>query len=333
MTWKGAENNVIKCSSIVKFYVDDVHGRFMQRLAHYVYNKDITKIHGIYVISFNNDAMKKAWLASTGVKESELVYASSEKINKIQYVSSHYSTPKDVKHSRSAEFILNTSLSDRSYVKVRSEAFCQKNFDLRAGGVYMHIDKFYCNPLGLQEATVEPLAMIAAMSHSHKNFSIDFPEIACFKADTIAKISNNPKWKSFKQFTQEWIAENWTNQRQKITDCIALRKFVYSNSNHATVFAIAKLRCNENLIKFSDHVNDMTLKNGEDIVSIFQKAGIISLVEADKPSFNLSDEFTEIFNDHPLLNFIDFWKGGNSKDFLKTLTQCIVATGKSPSAA
>lgn len=325
---KKVENGIIKCQNGHKIYVDNVNGRFMQRLAHYVFDRTKTGIYGIYVITFANDAAKKAWLANTGVAESELKYASSEKIVKIQYVSDGESVPKDVKHNPSAEFVLDLT-SDRSWFKVRSQAFKQKTFDLEAGGVYMHIDKFYCNPLEELDAQVEAPKIIQLLNDSKESlFHIDFPEIACFKAETIAKIKNNPKWKSLKQFIKDWIAENWSNQRQQIADYIYYKDF-NSKVGHAKISAISKLKCDNNFRNFSEHCKEMGSWNVEAAHNLFRNAGVLQLIKADKPTYDLHSEIAQITKENPILNFIEYYNyDTNYQKFLdKMLTRYISATG------
>ena len=325
---RSVDSNIIKCCAGYKFYVDDVNGRFMQRLAHYVFEKETSGIYGIFVISFKDDASKQAWLLNTGVRESELKYASSESVNKIKYVSDGDSAPKDEKHSPSAEFVLRLD-QDQSWFKVKSRAFAQKTFDLEAGGVYLHIDKFYCNPNEELDATVDAPKMIRLLNMQQKSskFYIDFPEIACFKAETVAKVKDNPKWKSLKQFIKDWTAENWTNQKQRITDYIAYKAFISDNGKQK-INIISELKCTESLRDFSKHLKEMDLKDGDEILELFRDCRAISYLTMEKPTYDLAAEITKIQKDNPILNCIEYFLCQTAvPSVVKTLAHYISSTG------
>ena len=131
---KRVDRRDMPCFEWCKLYVDDTNHKFMQRLAHYVQNAKETGIVKIYVIEFADDKIKKDWLTEVGMSESELVYASSEKINKIKYLknlSPDYA-PKDSKHL-SSEFRLNTQVTN--WKKTKSDHFNEATFDLSEAGV------------------------------------------------------------------------------------------------------------------------------------------------------------------------------------------------------
>jgi len=306
------ENPVVKCSLNSRFYIDDTKNKYMSRLAHYVYDAS-HKIKKIYVVRFYDDKTKESFLTGTGIDKSELVYVSSEPVNKITYSSVVRAAQKEIKHLPSAAFVLNLTISPSKYIKTKSECFLQKTFDLNAGGVYIHIDKFHCKAKYQPSSDwgfVEPQHFIKLLTETHRDFYIDYPEIVCFKSETIEKIKDNPKWKSLEQFIIDYIAKNWTDQKQKICDHIKIDEF---RKDHGIQYnAIKELFITAPLINFISRTNSMIIPNENSIISVFRGAKVLDLVTEAKPSYDPHQGIHDIFERYNILKITDFYLNGLS---------------------
>lgn len=299
------EEKAIKCTLNSRLYVDDTKNKFMSRLAHYIYNKT-DNINKIYVLQFPSDQVRDEYLKETGIGISELVYTSSEPVNKIVYTYQEDSFPKEIKHSATAAFVLNLDPKLSRYHKVKSEFFIQKSFDLEKGGVYIHIDKFLCKAkyvFGSDHGFVDPLNFIRILNNKNEKFKIEFPEIACFKTETILKIKNNPKWKSLEQYVQNYIEENWADQKQLIRNHICFKKFY---SDHSIKWLLLKkIDITPSILDFISKVESMILPKGDDIISDFSDVKLLDIVSNIAPSHNLDSEFNHITTRYDILNIID----------------------------
>jgi hypothetical protein len=316
---KVVENKIINCTSWARLYVDDTKGKFMPRLAHYVFDKT-NGIQHIYVISFENDVAKKTYLSDVGMEEKELVYTSSEKINKIVYPKgiSGDSVDENPKHI-SSEFKLDLSAT-HSWYKIKSDQFKQASFNLDDGGVYLYINRFYCksyfdsnNP----ECMIDATQFIRLLNLTNKAFKIDFPEIACFKEDTAEKVAGNPKWKSLKKYVEDYISVHWTdNQSQKLANYVEYRQFTRHN---ATEMRFLRRIKNITIIKdFSDLVESFNLRSmntnmADELIAIFERTGLLGTITANlKPTHSLEIEFNKIKDQFEIFKAINWYEDKNA---------------------
>ena len=312
------DSKTIHCYSSARLYIDDTNHKFMQRLAHYVYNQNNTGITKIYVVEFDDAQGKKDWLADVGMDESELVYASSEKINKIEYPknSSGVSADENPKHICS-EFKLDLA-ANKSYYKVKSDQFQEAAFNLDAGGVYININRFYCKAEfnGHTECVVEAGSFINLLTKCFQGFEIQFPEVACFKQESAEKAIKNPKWRSLKGYIKDYISENWTDgQSQKLVNYIEFRRF------HKEFFhELRYLYCIKNIstIKnFCDLVDSFKLWHeisvADEIISMFSRTQLLTTVTAGlKPTCCLTEEIKKIKSKYKILDAIDWFRSENA---------------------
>jgi hypothetical protein len=326
----------ISCSSTSRLYLDDVGGKCMCRLGHYVFERSKTNIHKVYVISFDNDKVKADWLSSVGMKESDLKTASSEPKRKIVYEKDGETVPviKNAKHNSTAAFVMSSHSS--SWLKVKSDGFVAENFDLEQGGVFIHIDKFYVNPTKIwaqERAVVESREFTNLMfpqgdlkdQFSKTKCLIEFPKVACFKSDSVSKIESNPKWKHFSDFLAEWTAENWKNgQAQKLTDYIHVRDFV-KNTGHKEVMVVLETACTDELLAFKKKFHDMNHASMDSIAKVFEGSRTISHVAAPSPSFDLGAEYKSILDKYPIYNCLNEWLVLSSKTKLDAVKRYISA--------
>lgn len=309
----------IPCFGWSRLYIDDTNHKFMQRLAHYVHDHKNTDVSKIYVVEFDDDKTKKAWLAEVGMSESELTYTSSEKINKIKYVKDPdaYSGPKDSKHS-ACEFKLDLS-SDR-WKSTKSAYFIETEFDLSKGGTYIHINHFNCKSfyLGLgsdcQTDAQEYINLLNSGS-THKGFEISYPKVACFKEKTIEKILKDSNWKDLKTFVKGHITENWKDgQSQKISNYLELQKFQCSYDKQMNylkeIKGIKAISEFNKLVKsfglfFKD--GDIDFSAGNDFIFLFRMAGLVDTVTNGLPAtHHLAEEFLKIKEKYPIFDAVEW---------------------------
>jgi hypothetical protein len=317
----------IHCYSWSRFYVDDTNHKFMQRLAHYVFNAKTTQIQKIYVIRFFNEASKQAFLTSTGVEESELQYVSKEKVCKIVYPkdeSGNSCGPKDPKHE-ALEFTLDLNFSDR-WCKVKSNQFKQTSFNLEDGGVYIFINRFFCSPKYIrgEECSIEALNFVRLLNFKDSEFGIEFPkQVACFKDETCLKASLNPKWQNISEYIKKWIQANWKNkQLQKIVNFLEYQKFMHE---HSTCFSF--IQRIENIPTIKDFVSLVRSfvpfkdkDSSENLINLFKNTHLLaSITEGVEPEANLAAQMKDIYNKYPLLHAVNLWHIENAKTVEKYL--------------
>ena len=309
------DNNSVVCHPSTRLYVDDTNHKFMHRLAHYVYNSKDTGINKIYVVQFDNAKAKADWLSSVSMEESELVYASSEKINKIEYPkSSGVSIDENPKHI-SSEFKLDLT-SAKSYYKVKSDQFKEASFDLDAGGVYIYINRFLCKSAYTEdcECHIDANHFINLLKYSFskelKKFEIDFPEVVCLKSESAQKVIKNPKWKSLKSYIQDFIAQNWNQeQSQKLVNYIELRRFQHENFSELRYLRFIK---DISTVKnFCDLVDSFKLNQEESVadvlISLFSRTCLLETVTAGlKPTYSLSIEMDKIKSKYKIFDAIEW---------------------------
>jgi hypothetical protein len=309
------DSKTIHCYASSRLYIDDTNHKFMQRLAHYVYDQKNTDITKIYVVEFDDDQGKKDWLFDVGMDESELVYASSEKINKIEYPknSSGVSVDENPKHICS-EFKLDLA-ANKSYYKVKSDQFEEAAFNLDAGGVYININRFYCKAEfdGHTECVVEAGSFINLLNKcSFKGFEIQFPEVACLKHESAEKAIKNPNWRSLKGYIKDYISENWTDgQSQKLVNYIEFRRFQKEFPYELKYLYHIK---NISAIKdFCDLVDSFKLWHevsvADEIISMFARTGLLQTVTAGlQPTHCLSEEIKKVKNKYAILDILDWYR-------------------------
>lgn len=326
------ESKVIRCYSGCLLYVDDTKQKFMQRLAHYVFNEKQTGISVVYVIQFADNQSKQDWLKGVDMAESEIPLASSEKINKIVYPkNANGSSPsiKDAKHI-SCEFKLNRQATN-SFYKAKSEQFFETSFDLNAGGVYLYINRFHCKKNycdGDLECHIEPTNFIRLFNNSQKGFEIVYPEIACLKKDTAEKAIKNKKWQSLEEYIKQYISDNWkNNQCQKIANYLELQKFLkdYKIQWQFLVW----LKYIPDIVAFQNVVKSFYLieSNGtldkdasDNFISLFDRTNLKDVICGGKTStHNLKNEIEKIFNKYEIFNTIDWYDGKNPRIVQKYL--------------
>jgi hypothetical protein len=322
----------IPCFGWSRLYIDDTNHKFMQRLAHYVHDSESTDILKIYVVEFDDDKTKKAWLAEVGMSESELTYTSSEKINKIKYVKDPdaYSGPKDSKHSAS-EFKLNLA-SDR-WKSTKSAYFIETEFDLSKGGTYIHINHFNCKssyqPGSTCETDAQEYIKLLNSGSTFKGFEISYPKVACFKERTIEKILKDTNWKDLKTFVKDYIAANWTNgQSQKISNYIELQRFKYSYGKQMNylkgIKAIKVISEFNELVKyfglfFKD--GDIDFDTGDSFIHLFSRVGLVDTVANRLPAtHSLSEEFLKIKDKYPIFDAVEWYSDSGPAVVEKYLT-------------
>lgn len=314
---RAVENKIILCDTWSRLYVDDTRHKFMSRLAHYVFEQCNSNngIHKIYVLEFQNDSFKKDYLTETFIEEGDLPYVSSEKVKKIEYPknSDGSSVIKDSKHI-SSEFKLDLSF-DANWCKVKSNQFIQTNFDLDAGGVYIHINRFHCksyfNPSDV-ECIIDASKFIKLFRCSMSNFQIDFPtELACFKEDTAKKIYKNPKWKSLKTYLEDYIRLNWVNgESQKIVNYIELQEFLHGHSS--ITHYLSKINNIPIITKFTNLIDSFKIHNdmivSDSFISLFKNTGLLSVVTAKlQPTHNLNNELNKIKERYKIFEALDIY--------------------------
>jgi hypothetical protein len=308
------DNKIINCTTWARLYVDDTKGKFMPRLAHYVFDKTHGIAH-IYVISFENDVAKKAYLSDVGMEENELVYVSSEKINKINYPknTSGVSVDENPKHI-SSEFKLDLSAT-HSWYKIKSDQFKEASFNLDDGGVYLYINRFYCksyfdrnNP----ECVIDATQFIRLLNLTNKVFHIDFPEIACFKEDTAKKVAGNPKWKSLKKYVEDYISVHWTNnESQKLANYVEYRQFTRHNATEMRFMRgiknVAVIKDFNDLVE-SFHLQTVNTVIADELIATFERTGLLGTVTANlKPTHSLQSEFNKIINQFEIFKAINWY--------------------------
>jgi len=322
----------IPCFEWSRLYVDDTNHKFMQRLAHYVHGSKSTGISKIYAVEFDDDKTKKAWLAEVGMSESELTYTSSEKIKKIIYVkdSESYSAPKDIKHT-SSEFKLNTEVTN--WRKIKSDYFKEATFDLSQGGTYIHINRFHCNSSYSgpgSECCSEAKEYINLLNSTgaYPSFDIHYPEVACFKENTIEKVVKDSKWKDLKTFVKDYIAKNWTDgQRQKIVNYMELKKF---NQAHGKEMAyLGHIERIDTISQFNKLVKSFNLfeaqgmidfRAGEHFINLFSRADLLGIImEGLTPTSCLFDELKKIKSKYSILDVINWYDNDGPKVLEKYL--------------
>ena len=309
------ENNQIGCSPSARLYVDDTSHKFMQRLAHYVYNAKSTGVNEIYVVKFEDAKAKKDWLISVEMNDSELVYVSSENINKIEYLKYNGVPINENPKHISSEFKLDLA-SNGSYRTVRSDQFKAAAFDLNSGGVYIYINRFFCESECSEDAecNIDASYFINLLKYSPckklREFQIDFPEVACFKSESVEKVIKNPKWKSLKSYVQNFIAQNWTDeQSQKLANYIELRRFELESSTKLRyLYAIKNISTIKN---FCDLVDSFRLSQEEsasdELISLFKRTRFLQTVTAGlKPTHCLSGELEKIISKYKIFNAIEW---------------------------
>lgn len=309
------DSKTIHCYPTSRLYIDDTNHKFMQRLAHYVYDQNNTGITKIYVVEFDDAQAKKDWLVDVDMDESELVYASSEKINKIEYPknSSGVSVDENPKHICS-EFKLDLS-ANKSYYKVKSDQFEEAAFNLDAGGVYININRFYCKAEfdGHTECVVEAGSFINLLNKcSFRGFEIQFPEVACLKHESAEKAIKNPNWRSLKGYIKDYISENWTDgQSQKLVNYMEFRRlqkeFPYELKYLYRIKNISAIK------DFCDLVDSFKLWHevsvADEIISMFARTGLLQTVTAGlQPTHCLSEEIKKIKNKYAILDILDWYR-------------------------
>jgi len=312
---RALDSKTINCYSSARLYVDDTNHKFNQRLAHYVYDQKNTGINKIYVVKFDDAQAKKDWLVDVGMDESELVYASSEKINKIEYPknSSGVSIDDNPKHICS-EFKLDLATT-RGYYKVKSDQFKAAAFDLDAGGVYININRFYCKAEfdGDPECVIEAGHFIHLLNKcSFRGFEIQFPEIACFKQESVEKVIKDPNWRSLKKYIQDFIADNWTDgQSQKLVNYMEFRRlqkeFPYELKYLYRIKNISAIK------DFCDLVDSFKLWHevpvADEIISMFTRTGLLQTVTAGlQPTHCLTEEIKKVKNKYAILDILDWYR-------------------------
>jgi len=315
------DNKTIRCYSWCRLYVDDTHHKFMQRLAHYVFDDKQTGISTIYVIQFLSEQAKKDWFNDVGMAESEIPLASSEKINKIVYPkNANGSSPaiRDTKHSIN-EFKLNLQATN-SWYKVKSDQFSETSFDFNKGGVYIHINRFHCkrffDPADL-DCLTEPSKFIKLLNYSEKGFEITYPEIACFKTETAEKASKSKNWQSLESYVKDYISKNWTDgQCQKIANYIHLQGFL--KDYRIQWEYMINIKNIPAITKFQDLVKSFYLfkKNGyldkdtsDNLIDVFNRAGFKDTVCGGlKPTHDLKKEIESIFNKYEIFKAVDWYE-------------------------
>lgn len=329
---KRVDVNNIPCFEWTKLYIDDTNHKFMQRLAHYVHDSNRTHISKIHVVQFADDKTKKAWLAEVGMSESELTYTSSEKIKKIICVkdSESYSAPKDIKHT-SSEFKLNTEVTN--WRKIKSDYFKEATFDLSQGGTYIHINRFHCNSSYSgpgSECCSEAKEYINLLNSTgaYPSFDIHYPEVACFKENTIEKVVKDSKWKDLKTFVKDYIAKNWTDgQRQKIVNYMELKKF---NQAHGKEMAyLGHIEGIDTISQFNKLVKSFNLfeaqgmmdfRAGEHFINLFSRADLLGIImEGLTPTSCLFDELKKIKSKYSILDVINWYDNDGPKVLEKYL--------------
>ena len=326
------ENKTIRCYSWCRLYVDDTNQKFMQRLAHYVFNDQQTNISTIYVIQFLSEQAKKDWLNDVGMAKSEIPLASSEKINKIEYPkNTNGSSPtiRDTKHSIN-EFKLNLQATS-SWYKVKSDQFSEASFDFDKGGVYIHINRFHCkrffDPADL-DCITEPSKFIKLLNYSEKGFEITYPEIACFKSETAEKASKSKNWQSLESYVKDYISENWTDgQCQKIVNYIHLQGFL--NDYRREWEYMINIKNIPAITKFQDLVKSFYLlkKNGhldkdasDNLIDVFNRAGFKDTICGGlRPTHDLHQEIKDIFNKYEIFKAVDLYDAKGPKIVQKYL--------------
>jgi hypothetical protein len=254
------------------------------------------------------------------MEEKELVYTSSEKINKIVYPKgiSGDSVDENPKHI-SSEFKLDLSAT-HSWYKIKSDQFKQASFNLDDGGVYLYINRFYCksyfdsnNP----ECIIDATQFIRLLNLTNKAFKIDFPEIACFKEDTAEKVAGNPKWKSLKKYVEDYISVHWThNESQKLANYVEYKQFTRHN---ATEMRFLRRIKNVAVIKdFSDLVESFHLQTvntviADELIATFERTGLLGTVTANlKPTHSLEIEFNKMKDQFEIFKAINWYEDKNA---------------------
>lgn len=314
-------DKLIHCYGWSRFYVDDTNHKFMQRLAHYVFDTKTTEIQRIYVIRFGDNISKDTFLKETGIEEKELQYVSKEKVKKIEYPkdsSGNSCGPKDPKHEAS-EFTLDLSYPS-GWCKVKSNQFKQTSFNLQDGGVYMYIDRFHCNPeyTSDKDCFIEASAFIRLLNFNSGDFSIKFPDtVACFKEETCKKVINNPKWQSISDYVKEWIAANWTNnERQRIVNYL---EYVSFFQDHSTCYRyLQEIKTITTITDFTKLAKSFMLAKDKDssdnIIQIFRKTKLLHVITGDlKPDENLSSRIKDIYAKYPIISAVDLWHSETAK--------------------
>jgi hypothetical protein len=306
------DSKIIRCFSGSRFYVDDVGGRFANRLYHYVFNQNTSGISKIYVISFKSDVCKANFLKETGISESELNYVSKEKPNKITYApsSSGGSGFSNAKHS-TKEFKLNFQAL-RSYYRVKSDQFTEADFDLSKGGVYIHINKFFCKSYydpNDTECDISASTIINLLNFSDSRFPIKFPDVACFKTETAEKVSSDKNWKSLKAYVKEYVEKNWTNgESQKIANYLEYQRS-YSNL-YSWIEYLSKIKGVKDIKSFVSLCNSFTFSKDkcldDDIIEIFNRSKLLKeFTQNLQPTNNLEKEFSSLTKQFPILKALD----------------------------
>lgn len=326
------DQKVIRCYSWCRLYVDDTKHKFMQRLAHYVFNDKQTNISIIYVIQFATDQDKQNWFNDVGMAESEIPLASSEKINKIVYPkNANGSSPsiKDTKHI-SCEFKLNLKATN-SWYKVKSDQFSEASFDLDAGGVYLYINRFHCKKsydAGNLECSIEPSKFIKLLNHSQKGFEIVYPEIVCLKKETAEKAIKNKKWQSLEEYIKQYISDNWKDdQCQKIANYLELQKFLSDYRNEwpflMGIKNIPDIVAFQNVVKsfYLIKTNGALDKDASDyFITLFDRTHLKDVVCGGKAAtHDLKKEIEKIFNKYEIFKSIDWYPESNRKIVQKYL--------------
>ena len=326
------DNKVIRCNSWCRFYVDDTKHKFMQRLAHYVFNDKQTGISVIYVIQFATNQDKRDWFNDVGMAESEIPLASSEKIKKIVYPKdANGSSPsiKDTKHI-SCEFKLNPK-AIRSWYKVKSDQFSEASFDLDAGGVYVYINRFYCKKsydAGDLECHIEANHFINLLNHSQKGFEIVYPEIACLKKDTAEKVIKNKKWQSLEEYIKQYVSNNWKDdQCQRIANYLELQKFLKDYKIQWEF--LEELKHIPDIVAFQNVVKSFYLIRSnrtldktasDDFISLFDRTHLKDVVCGGKvATHDLKREIEKIFDKYEIFRAIDWFNEKGPKIVQKYL--------------
>lgn len=326
------ENKIIRCYSWCRLYVDDTKQKFMQRLAHYVYDHKASGVSTIFVIQFSSDQAKKNWFSEVGMAESEIPLASSEKINKILYLENPNGSSPSVKDSKhiSCEFKLNLQATD-SWYKVKSDQFSEASFDLDAGGVYLYINRFYCDKsyrAGNLECCIEPTNFIRLFNNSQKGFEIVYPEIACLKKDTAEKAIKNKKWQSLEQYIKQHISDNWKDgQCQKIANYLELQNFLKDYKIKWQF--LERLKHIPDIVAFQNVVKSFYLieSNGtldkdasDNFIRLFDRTHLKDVICGGKTAtHDLKKEIEKIFNKYQIFKAIDWYDHNGPKIVQKYL--------------
>ncbi len=257
----------------------------------------------VYILNFDCDASKQAWMKREGFVDADFVKMSSLKPTTAQNpsASSGVSAPKNSKHSSQAFIYSN---SNKYFNSTCSTYWNNATVDLaKDSGVYVEIEGFKIKGINgfNHPSELERFKTLAELGFT-------MPTIYGFKKGVVEKVAKSKNWKTFEAYVQEQVEAHLAkkNMSQLVANKIEQRevtgtsrvewgKFVAKSSKSKSVF-------NTFIAAFAE-----CSAGGGVIDSLIEKMERYLIKPTlPAPTHNLIKMRDEVLAKYPMLSFISF---------------------------